>query len=95
MTVIENIHVAGEMLSLGRSKNKIQNHMNQEDINELLSEEDFTPFVITTHSGFIVAIGPEQRKHVLAGARTLVTMDPVGNLIHIPYKSIATIIEIK
>ena len=68
--------------------------MNQEDINELLTEEHFTPFVITTHSGFVIAIGPEQRRHLLVGARTLVTMDSAGNLIHIPYKSIATIVEI-
>lgn len=67
--------------------------MNQSDLTELLEEERFSPFVITTFDGFSVAIGPEQRKHLLAGARMVVIMDSEGNMIHIPYRSIAHIQE--
>ncbi len=67
--------------------------MNQNDLTELLSEERFSPFVITTFDGFSVAVGPEERKHLLAAARMIVMMDSEGNLIHIPYRSIAHIQE--
>jgi hypothetical protein len=39
--------------------------MNQTDLNELLAEERFSPFVLTTFDGFSLAIGPEERKHML------------------------------
>ena len=51
-----------------------------EDLNDLLDEERFTPFSITTRSGFSMAIGPEQRKHMVIGARMLVTMYDNGRL---------------
>lgn len=69
--------------------------MNQTDFNELLAEERFSPFVITTNDGFSVAIGPEQRRHVLAGARMIVMLDAEGGIIHLPYHSIAHIQEAK
>jgi hypothetical protein len=67
--------------------------MNQTDLNELLAEERFSPFVLTTFDGFSLAIGPEERKHMLVGARMLITLDAEGNAIHIPYRSIAHIQE--
>jgi hypothetical protein len=67
--------------------------MNQDDFTELLSEARFTPFVITMTDGFSLAIGPEERKHVLVGKRLLVTMDSNGSFIHIPYRSIAHLQE--
>ena len=67
--------------------------MNQNDLAELLAEERFSPFVITTFDGFSVSVGPEERKHLLPAARMVVIMDSEGNLIHIPYRSIAHIQE--
>jgi hypothetical protein len=69
--------------------------MNQTDLSELLTEERFSPFVITTFDGFAVAIGPEERKRMLVGARMVILMDSDGNAIHIPYRSIAHIREAK
>lgn len=69
--------------------------MNQLDFRELLTEERFNPFIITTFDGFALAIGPEERKHVLVGARMLIVLDKDGNAIHIPYHSIAHIQEPK
>ena len=69
--------------------------MNREDLAELVTEGRFSPFVITTFDGFSLAIGPEERKHLLVGARMLITLDKEGNAIHIPYRSIAHIQEPK
>jgi hypothetical protein len=69
--------------------------MNQTDFAELVAESRFNPFVITITDGFSLAIGPEERKHLLVGARMIVTMDAQGNIIHIPYRSIAHIQEAK
>lgn len=69
--------------------------MNRTEFQDLIDEERFTPFVITTKKGFIVAIGPEQRRHILAGSSTLVTLDSGGNLIHIPYQAIDHIEQLK
>ena len=69
--------------------------MSREDLAELVAEGRFSPFVITTFDGFALAIGPEERKHLLVGARMLVNMDAQGNIIHIPYQSIAHIQEAK
>ena len=68
--------------------------MNKEDLNDLLDEGRFTPFSITTRSGFSMAIGPEQRKHMVIGARMLVTMYDNGEIVHIPYSAIDHIGEI-
>jgi hypothetical protein len=65
----------------------------QTDLNELLAEERFSPFVLRTFDGFSLAIGPEERKHMLVGARMLITLGAEGNAIHIPYRSIAHIQE--
>lgn len=62
--------------------------MNRIEFEDLIDEERFTPFVISTKGGFVLAIGPYERKHILAGASTLVTMDYDGNLIHVPYHAI-------
>jgi hypothetical protein len=67
--------------------------MSKKDLSELLNQERFSPFVITTFGGFSLAIGPEKQKHILVGARMLVTLDAEGNIIHIPYRSIAHIQE--
>jgi hypothetical protein len=55
--------------------------MNQTDLSELLAEERFSPFVLTTFDGFSLAIGFEERKHMLVGARMLITLDAEGNAI--------------
>ena len=68
--------------------------MNSTDFNELLNEERFTPFVITTHDGFSVAIGHEQRRHILVGKRVVALLDAAGGIIHIPYRSIAHVQEL-
>jgi hypothetical protein len=67
--------------------------MNQTDFLELLDETRFSPFVLTLVDGFSLAIGYEERKHLLVGARMLVTLDAQGNTIHIPYRSIAHLEE--
>jgi hypothetical protein len=59
----------------------------------LLSERDREEK--ETFDGFALAIGPEERKHLLVGARMVVTMVAEGNIIHIPYQSIAHIGEAK
>jgi hypothetical protein len=69
--------------------------MTREDLAELVAEGRFSPFVITTFDGFSLAIGPEERKHLLVAARMVVSMDSAGNIIHIPYSSIAHIQEPK
>jgi hypothetical protein len=67
--------------------------MNQSDFSELLAEERFSPFVLTTFGGFSLAIGPEQRRHILIGRNMMVTLNAEGDIIHIPYRSIAHIQE--
>ena len=62
--------------------------MSQTEFQELIDAERFTPFVITTKNNFILAVGPEQRRHCLAGISTLVLMDNEGYFIHIPYHAI-------
>jgi hypothetical protein len=69
--------------------------MNQTDFAELLAEGRFSPFVITTFDGWSLAIGDAERVHMLVGARMIVILDAEGNLIHIPYRSIAHIQEPK
>jgi hypothetical protein len=69
--------------------------MTQQDFAELISPERFSPFIITTHSGFILAIGEHERNHMVVGRNMFVTLDDIDGLIHIPYKSIATIHEPK
>jgi hypothetical protein len=69
--------------------------MTREDLTELVAEGRFSPFVITTFDGFSLAIGSEERKHLLVAARMVVVMDSTGNIIHIPYSSIAHIQEPK
>lgn len=69
--------------------------MTREELTELVMEGRFSPFVITTHDGFAMAIGPEQRQHLIIGKRMLVTLDAQGDIIHIPYQSIAHIQEPK
>ena len=67
----------------------------KQDLEELLAEGRFSPFVITTHDGFAIAIGEEDRRHILLGARMIVIMDREGNFAHIPYGSISHIQEAK
>ena len=69
--------------------------MDKSDFAELLAENRFDPFVITMTDGFSLAIGPEERKHVLVGKRMLVVLDAQGDIVHIPYRSIAHIHEPK
>ena len=63
--------------------------MTQADLIELLNEQRFRPFVVVTHDGYALAIGPEERKHIVAGKRMFVTLDRAGDIVHIPYSSIA------
>lgn len=67
--------------------------MNQSDFAELVASERFSPFVITLTDGFSVAIGPEERNHLLVGRNMLVLLDRLGDIIHIPYRAIAHIQE--
>jgi len=69
--------------------------MNQSDFTDLLDETRFSPFIITMVDGFSLAIGHEERKHMLVGARMLITLDSEGNAIHMPYRSIAHVQEPK
>jgi len=69
--------------------------MNQTDFVELLDEARFSPFILTMVDGFSLAIGFEERKHMLIGARMLVTLDAEGNAIHLPYRSVAHVQEPK
>jgi len=69
--------------------------MNQTDFTELLDQERFSPFVITTHDGFSIAIGSDQRNHILVGARMVALLDSAGGIVHIPYRSISHIQELK
>jgi hypothetical protein len=65
----------------------------KQDLEELLADGRFSPFVISTHDGFSLAIAPEERRHILLGARMLVMMDSAGSFYHIPYSSISHIEE--
>ena len=65
----------------------------KQDLEELLADGRFSPFVISTHDGFSLAIGPEERRQILLGARMLVVMDAAGSFYHIPYSSISHIEE--
>lgn len=67
--------------------------MNQSDMSELLAEARFSPFILTMTDGFSLAIGPEERKHMVVGKNMIVTLDRQGDIIHIPYRSIAHIQE--
>jgi hypothetical protein len=67
----------------------------KQELEELLTEGRFSPFVITTHDGFAIAAGEEARRHILLGARMVVIMDQYGNFSHIPYTAISHIDEVK
>ena len=69
--------------------------MNQADMTELLSDARFNPFVVTLSDGYSIAIGPEERKHMVIGKRMFVTLDAEGDIVHVPYRSIAHIQEPK
>jgi len=69
--------------------------MNQTDLLDLLDETRFSPFIITMIDGFSLAVGPEERRHMLVAARMLITLDGEGNAIHMPYRSIAHVQEPK
>jgi glucosamine 6-phosphate synthetase-like amidotransferase/phosphosugar isomerase protein len=65
--------------------------MNKKDFQELITAQRFSPFVITTLDGAAFLIS--EAGHMLVAARMLVIMDSEGNLVHIPYRSIAHIRE--
>ena len=69
--------------------------MDQAEFKDLIDEERFMPFMITTKNGFTVAIGPAQRAHILLGRLTLITMDGEGNFIHVPYHAIDRINQLQ
>jgi hypothetical protein len=62
--------------------------MDRTEFSDLIDEERFAPFVITTKNSFILVIGPEERRHTLAGASTLVVMDAEGRFTHLRYDAI-------
>lgn len=63
----------------------------RKDLEELLSPERFSPFVITANDGFSIAVDSPSR--CLLGARMLVVSDAEGNLFHFPFIGIAHISE--
>ena len=67
--------------------------MNKNDLDELLSEARFSPFVITMTDGYAIAIDEETRKHMVIGRNLMVLLDKTGNIVHLPYRSIAHITE--
>lgn len=69
--------------------------MNQAEFSELVAEGRFSPFIITLMDGFSIAIGSEERGHLLVGRNMIVLLDRIGDIIHIPYRSIAHIQEPK
>jgi hypothetical protein len=69
--------------------------MNQAEMSELVAENRFSPFVIVMTDGYALAIGEDERKHMVIGRTMLVTLDRLGDIVHIPYRSIAHINEPK
>jgi hypothetical protein len=67
--------------------------MEKSDLSELLKEDPFSPFVITTFDGFSFAIGPEEHNKIHLEAEALRTLDADGNVIRVLYRSIARIEE--
>lgn len=67
--------------------------MKRAEFKDLIDPERFTPFIITTKSGYVISIGPELRAHTLAGASTLIVMDADGHFIHIPYHAIDNVYQ--
>ena len=67
--------------------------MTRAEFKDLINEERFTPFMITTKQGFSVAVG--ERQHVLAGTSTLVIMDSEGHFIHVPYHAIDRVYQLQ
>jgi hypothetical protein len=54
----------------------------KEELEELLSPERFSPFIVTRSDGFSIAIPSPKR--ALVGRRMLVVSDEEGNLYHFP-----------
>ena len=63
----------------------------KEELEELLSAERFSPFVVTSNDGFSIAISTPKR--ALVGRRMLVVSDEQGNLYHFPFTGIAHLSE--
>lgn len=63
----------------------------KEDLDELLSAERFSPFVVTSNDGFAISVSSPKR--ALVGRRMLVVTDEVGNLYHFPFTGIAHLSE--
>lgn len=69
--------------------------MDQTEFAELLADNRFSPFIVTTADGYSLAIGYKERKHMVVGKRMFVTLDVQGDIVHIPYQAIAHIQEPK
>ena len=63
----------------------------REQLEELLSEQRFSRFVVTTHDGFAIAVTNPRK--TLLGSLMMVLMDEKGMFFHIPYTSIAHLSE--
>ena len=63
----------------------------KEELEELLSPERFSPFIVTSNDGFSIAIPSPKR--ALVGRRMLVVSDKEGNLYHFPFTGIAHLSE--
>jgi len=63
----------------------------KKDLEELLSAERFSPFVVTSNDGFSIAV--DTPKRCLVGARMLIVSDSEGNFYHFPFTGIAHISE--
>ena len=65
----------------------------RKDLEELLSADRFSPFVVTSNDGFSIAVDSPRR--CLVGARMLVVSDQEGNFYHFPFTGIAQLSEPK
>jgi hypothetical protein len=63
------------------------------ELEEMLDEHRFSPFVLTTVDGFSIAI--DNPRKTLVGARLIIVMDKDGRFYHIPYGSIAHLTDPK
>jgi hypothetical protein len=63
----------------------------RKELEELLTDERFSPFVVTSNDGFAIVVTSPKR--ALVGQRMLVVSDDEGNLYHFPFTGIVHISE--
>ena len=67
--------------------------MTKSDLEQLISPERFSPFLIATVGGYSIAIDEETSANMLLGRNVVVIMDKNGDFVHLPYRSIDHIEE--